>query len=455
MSTKVTLTREIAYDAFSKIVEKGKNPEQVLEEYFRNHKGDLKRLDRAFVKELLYGSLRWFSKIYWIVQNTAKKNLSDSSAEIRAALVLGTYQIFYMDGVPDRAAVNESVEYIRKKGQAKAVTFVNGILRAIARRAEYFPKPDKDTQPAQYLSLQYAHPLWIVQRWLPRFGFEKTKELLASNNHPPPYAIRMNVRKITEDTVQEFRSQILRDEKNHSEKKALRSCLHLRAAPLLDEGSLFAQGFYTIQDEASQLIANLVVPNGGHIVDACAGKGGKTGHLFELSKGEAELTGIDLDPRQLAKAQETMKRLGHIGIEWVNKDFLEFQPDKPVDKILLDAPCSGLGVLRRHPEGKWQKHLDLVPKMSELQRRLLCHALNIVKPGGELIYSVCSFELEETFDHLKWLEQNASVKFDLISPVSRVPDYYKRFVTRENVLMIYSGNKDAMDGFSAFILRKI
>ncbi len=454
--TKVTLAREFAYDTFISVVEEGRSPELLLEEGYRNYGANLSRLDKAFIKEMLYGALRWYSKIYWIVQNTSKRDLKKSSPEIRSALVLGAYQIFYMDRVPDRAAVNESVEYVRKKGQASGSGFVNGILRSIARRAEYFPKPDKDKNPSEYLSLQYAHPQWIVQRWSKYFNFEKMKDILSSNNQIPPCTVRINSMKVTAEGLPEFRSLLLKEEKNHSERKALRSCLQLREFPSFEEKSLFQRGYYTIQDESSQLISHLVDPQKSQcIIDACAGKGGKTGHIYELAQGDLKLIALDKSPAQLILAQESMKRLGHEGIEWVESDFLDYKPSQMPDKILLDAPCSGLGVLRRHPEGKWQKTLSIIPTLSRLQRSLITHALEILKPGGELIYSVCSFEREEMMEHLEWLLKTYGKKVELISPVSRLPDYYKRFVTRDNVLLVYSGNADSMDGFAAFIVRKL
>lgn len=456
MTGKVTLAREFAYDAFTRVVEQGECPEIIVEEGYHQLGSRLSRLDRAFIKELLYGTLRWYSKIYWIVQNTSKRDLKKSSPEIRTSLVLGAYQIFYMDRVPDRAAVNESVEYIRKKGQAAGSGFVNGILRSIARRAEYFPKPDKDKKPSEYLSLQYAHPQWIVERWYQHFNFEKMREILSSNNQVPPYTIRVNALKVSAETLPEFRTLLLKEEKNHSERRALRSCLHLRETPNFQEGSLFQRGYYTVQDESSQLIAHLVAPSAGQrVLDACAGKGGKTGHLYELGEGNIELIALDKNADQLALARESMKRMGHEKISFLQSDFLEYKPEDKFDKILIDAPCSGLGVLRRHPEGKWQKTLAIIPTLSRQQRALIEHGLELLKPGGELVYSVCSFEREEVIDHVEWIKKKFESKVELVSPVFRLPDYYKRFVTRENVLLVYPGNKDAMDGFGAFILKKV
>lgn len=461
--TALTPAREVAYDAFVQVMDHGRLPDEVTEELYAALPSPLKRVDRNLVKEILYGSLRWYAKIFWILQNTSTRDLKETTPEIRAALVLGTYQIFYMDKVPDRAAVNESVEYVRKKGQANAVSFINGILRQIARRAQYFAKPDKIAKPVEYLALQFSHPAWIVERWFDHFKFDRMETLLASNNQPPPWAVRVNQMKTPFTQIHELQQQLLKTERTHSERRPLRSSLHLRQSPDLEAKSLFGQGYFTIQDEASQLIGLIVDPQPGEaVLDAACGPGGKLGHLYELCGGKARLTACERNPAQVAKAKKTMARLGH-GVEgadgekvtWIESDLMAMNAPAAFDRILLDAPCSGLGVLRRHPEGKWLKRSSLIRQMAETQRQLLEHVLTMLKPGGQLIYSVCSFEPEESLDHVPWLKDKLGDSIELLSPVSRLPDYYKRYVTRQNLLMVYAGNQDDMDGFAAFILRKV
>lgn len=460
MTHSMSPAREIAYDAFIQVMEHGRTPDDVTEDLYAKATKPLRRLDRNFVKEILYGSLRWYSKIFWILQKTSNRDLNQTSPEIRAALVLGTYQIFYMDKVPDRAAVNESVEYVRKKGQANAVSFINGILRQIARRAEYFAKPDKKTQPVEYLSLQFAHPPWIVQRWHEHFKFDRMEKMLAANNQPPPWTVRVNQMRMQLTEIHELQQKLLKEERTHSDRRPLRSALQLKQAPEMEGESLFRQGLYTIQDEASQLIGMLVAPQPGQtILDGAAGPGGKLAHIYELAGGQARITAVEKHPVQMRKAQETMTRLGHDTdgepVTWIESDLLDHKPGPIYDKILLDAPCSGLGVLRRHPEGKWLKQPALVHTMADLQRKLLDHAVQLLRPGGELIYSVCSFEPEETAAHVAWIKANHGDRLELLSPVSRLPDYYKKYVTRQNLLLVYAGNQDDMDGFGAFILKKV
>jgi 16S rRNA (cytosine967-C5)-methyltransferase len=451
LTAKVTISRLIAFDAYVAVLEKNRKPDEILDELYTKNAKDLKRIDRNLTKEILYGGLRWHKKIYWILQHTCKKrDLKKVSPEVRAALVLGTYQIYYMDRIPDRAAVNESVEYIRSKGEASAVPFINGVLRQIARRGEYFPKPDKVAKPVDYLALQFSHPDWLVKRWFDRFKFDRVKEMLTGNNLPPPIFVRANTMK---STVHELQENLLRDEQIHSEKGSLKGCLILKKHPDLSPESLFGRGFYTFQDQASQVIPHLLkLEKGLTIIDAAAGPGGKLTHMCEL--GAEKIIALEKSESQLERARQTATRLGHDStIQWVHMDFMDFKPDVLADRVLLDAPCTGLGVLRRHPEGKWQKIEAGIKELAERQRKMIEHALTMLKPGGELVYSVCSFEPEETEAHVKWIKATYGSKVELVSPVSRLPDYFKRYVTRDNLLMIYAGNQDDMDGFGAFIIQ--
>ena len=453
MSGKVTISRQIAFDAFVEVMEKNRKPDDVLEELYSLNSKDLKRIDRNLTKEILFGGLRWYKKIYWILQHTSKKrDLKKVSPQVRTALILGTYQIFYMDRIPDRAAVNESVEYVRAKGEASAVPFVNGILRQIARRAEYFAKPDKKTKPTDYLALQFSHPDWLVKRWFERFNFERMEGMLTANNQPPPIFIRINS---TKTLPQDLQASLLRDEQIQSEKTSLKGCLILKKHPDIGPESLFGRGYYTIQGLASQLIPYLCkLESGLTIIDAAAGPGGKLTHMCEMTTGNAKIFAVEKSDSQLERARQTAKRLGQDeNVEWIHKDFMDYSPISPVDRVLLDAPCTGLGVLRRHPEGKWQKSESGIKELAVQQRKMIEHSLKMLKKNGELIYSVCSFEPEETELQAKWILETYGSKVELISPVSRLPDYFKRYVTRDNVLMIFAGNPDEMDGFGAFIIK--
>lgn len=452
---RLSIAREISYDTLVGVISERKDPDELLEQYYEKAGSKLKRIDKNLAKEIVYGTLRWWSKMYWILQHTSSRDLNKSSPEVQVALCAGTYQIYYLDRIPDRAAVNESAEYMRKRKQTSAVSFVNGILRQIAKKANYFPKPDKVEKPVEYLSLQFAHPHWMVERWYERFKFDRLSEMLKNSNEAPPITIRMNSLKTSFEDQADFMSKLLKEESIHSVKRPLRGAIRLKQSPDLSKGSLFDQGYYTIQDESSQLIAHLVSPSEGDIiVDTCSGPGGKLTHMYELAGGKAEIYSIEKDQSQYEKAVSNGQRLGYDNIHFVHEDFLNYKPEKTPNKILIDAPCTGMGVLRRHPDGKMHKTPDIVEIMAKKQKDILAHAFSILSPGGEIVFSVCSFETEETTDQLKWLESQFGDKIEVIPPGERIQDFYIKYVTKENVLLVYAGNTDLMDGFGAFVIRK-
>lgn len=456
----VGLPRQIAYDCFAEVMYHQRKADSSLEQAFRKYQNELSRLDKNFIKEILYGSLRWYYKIYWILNQTCKRDLGSCDEYVRSSLICGTYQIYYMDRVPDRASVNESVEYVKEKGISKASSFVNGILRQIARKSQYFPKPDKDNKFIEYLSVQYSHPAWMIDRWLNVDELKKgvVEKILAANNKQPSVFVRVSP--INSPNVTEFQNLLLKTEKTFSSRENLSNCLRLKNSPRLDEGSLFSKGYYTIQNLSSQLVGSIASFRGASlIVDACSGPGGKLSYLYE-SLPESKIIAVERSDSQYERMISTMQRLGYDTgrVSFIKSDFLDYKPENQCDlpdKILLDAPCSGLGVLASHPEGKWQKSENIVETMSLIQQKLLSHALSILKVGGELIFSVCSFEKEESLDHLSYLKEKFGTKISFLSIEDRVSDYFKKFITDKILLRIFPNEQDEMDGFCCFVVKKL
>ena len=527
---RLSPSRILSYDVLVDILVHQKDPATSFEWHLANM-GEVKRIDRNLAFEIIYGSLRWWGKLYWILQQYSKRNLDNSHEVVKVALVAGTFQIYYLSRVPNRAIVNESAEYARIKKQEAAVPYINGILRQISTKARYFPKPNQQTHPVQYLSCQFACPEWIVSRWLERFNFDKLEKLLKASCGKPPVTVRMNL--LTGTKNPKLHRLIVKHEKSQPYKRPLTGCYQLHRLPDFDSGTLFHEGLITIQDESSQIVGYLVSPQPeDFIVDACAGPGGKITHIYEIAaynhlfghdqdrdenaEEEAEnlemedpldedsdadeprnnkrsaddpntvieefrqnqqtiasdyeasqskadhtkpclprMVAIEKSPASYQKMMENMTRLRVQGVSCFLEDFLHFQPKTPPNKILLDAPCSGLGVLRRHPEGKLFKKEPLIGRMVNKQRELLTHAVDILAEGGELIYSVCSFELEETREQKDWLLQTYPDQLSVVPLAPRLQGYYKRFITKDQLLMIYSGLSDGMDGFSAFIVKKL
>lgn len=455
MSSHLSMAREIAYDAYVMVMTEKVHTREALERVYEAKGPKAKSADREFIKDVVFGSLRWHAKLYWILQNTSKRNLSETSPEVRAALICGTFQIYYMERVPDRVAVNESVEYVRNKGQASACSFINGILRQIARRAEYFAKPDKETKAVEYLALQFAHPEWMVRRWIKYFKFEKLEAMLAFHNQRPPTTARLNTLKTDVADVRLLQQQLLKNERVHSEKRPLRSALILKNAPQLGPESLYRQGLFSFQDEAAQLASLLVTPDAGEtIAHGYTAAGKRLAHLWERSKGGAKLVAIAATEDDRQRSEEEIKRIDpEAKVEWHVGAFESWKPASRVNKVYLWAPSSEMGRLRRIPEQKYHFTESSLRAVVAEQAKLLDHALRQVRLGGELVYTVDSFEKEELENQLERLLKEHEGKIEVISPVSRLPDYYKRYVTRHNVFIVYTGNQDEMDGIGAFILR--
>ncbi len=327
-------------------------------------------------------------------------------------MLIGAYQIIFLDKIPTYAAINETIngfkEVLRyekagyKKISQSAVTFtrlLNAVLRNIHRsQMEGF-------QPKPPLHIKYSHPKWIIRRLKKRLNDKNALiDTLIANNEFPCLCIRVN-------TIRTTRDGLLRLFKEHGI-KAVKGNFSLSA--LMINGSYgniqsmpgFSDGLFSVQDEASQLVGALVAPDKGErILDACAGVGGKTGHLIELSQGKAKIFAYDKAKGRYKTLRENLMRLGHDNMVKVIEDDWLIDPDNKnaliFDKVLIDAPCSGLGVIRRHPDIKWNRKEADIMSLKDIQKRLIKRFSRLVAPNGRLIYSTCTHEPEETTEIIK------------------------------------------------------
>lgn len=454
MSTRIgTLSRAISIDALNNIITRRQHADAVLERLFKHHAQELRPLDRAFIFEIVYGSLRWLSKMDWIMSHMVDRPFTSLDPRVACALRVGAYQIFYMDRIPDRAAVSETVEATKKVGAGNASSFVNAILRRVARKAEYYPKPDKESQTAEYLSIQFSHPQWMVERWLKHVAVERLEHFLSGNNKAPPIVLRrLTSKPLSSD--EDLATYLLRTQGIGSEWLPLKTALRVDRLPDFANCEAFAAGHYIVQDTAAQLAVQLVqAKDAGQVLDACAAPGGKSIALWDQGVKGENLTIADSNQKRLGLLQQNLDRVGLKPAEIVVGDIAESIKGKSFDTILLDAPCSALGVIRRHPEIKWHRSPADIEYCASEQRRLLDGLAPAVRPGGELIYIVCSAEQEETTLQVRaFLERHPG--FEAVPLEQRVHDYYRRYITRENELLILPGNSDDMDGFFAVVLRQ-
>lgn len=453
MSTRQgSLTRAIAIDALTHILTRNLHADVALDKLFSHHK-DLRPLDRAFIFEIVYGSLRWLSKMDWIMTHMMDRPFNSLDPRVQNALRVGTYQIYYMDKVPDRAAVSETVEAVKMVGIPQATSFVNAILRRVSRKAEYFPKPEKDTHPADYLAMHYAHPKWMVERWLEHIPIERLEHVLAANNTAPHYTLRIVTRNPV-PTGEDLATFLLREHGIQSDWRPLKNTLRLASLPPLDRCEAFKAGCYYIQDEAAQLAASLVKAGPDDtVLDACAAPGGKAIFLWDEGADARKLTLCDFSQKRIATLKQNLERVKITESEIVHGDAVEYSTGKNFTRIVLDAPCSALGVIRKHPESKWLRNLGDIATCAKEQERLLKGLAKAVAPGGELIYIVCSFEIEETSAQIEKFLEN-SRDFSVVPLNGRIHDYYRKYVTRNDEFLVLPGNHDELDGFYAIVLRK-
>jgi 16S rRNA (cytosine967-C5)-methyltransferase len=356
---------------------------------------DLTPLDRAFITELVYGVLRRRGYLDWAIGRFAARARQRQSVKLKNLLRLGSYQLLFLDRVPASAAVDESVRLAKTFGGKAVAGFVNAVLRALTR-AEAIPLPDRSDDPALHISVKYSHPEWLVKRWLRRLGPERTVALCVANNEIPPVTVRVNSLRTTREALA---AELKGAGIEVTSCRVSSAGLMLRGVADLRQLPAYQRGEFYIQDEAAQLVGFTVAPKPGeHLLDACAAPGGKSTHLAELMGDRGEITAADADPKRLERIAQNASRLGLRSVRPIAVDATR-SPEGfgkvLYDRILVDAPCSGLGILRRNPEAKWFKTETSIGKMAALQMSILSRVEPRLKPGGVLVYSTCTTEPEE------------------------------------------------------------
>lgn len=353
----------------------------------------LGRLDRALVTELVSGSVKRRYTLDWVLSRYLAQGLAQTPPWTRNILRLAAYQLLFLDRIPAAAACDTAVE-LAKKYAPRTAGLVNAVLRRLAR--EGWPAlPRYEDDPVAHLAVKHAHPPWLVARWLARWGREWTEALCRADNERPPLALRVNTLKQDAVRVQDA----LR-----AAGAAVRPSAYVPEG-LIGEGLSFLEeleglreGWFLFQDEGSMLVSHAVAPAAESlIVDACAGVGTKTTHLAQLTGDRGEVLAVDLRPAKLKLLEENCRRLGIGSVRPLAADARELPGllPRPANYLLVDAPCSGFGVLRRRADARWRKSPEQLRSLPRLQLELLEAAYAALKPGGVLVYSTCTTEPEE------------------------------------------------------------
>lgn len=356
--------------------------------------------DRNFTYAIVYGVLRTRGKLDWVIGQSSKGGLKKIDPYVLNILRMALFQVMNMSRVPASAAVNTAVSLAKTSSPPWVVGFVNGLLRGAVRNLDTIKWPQKDPDPLVWLSVEASFPRWIIQRWANRFGFEQTGRLCRFFNEIPPLCLRTNTLKASRDQL----IDALRDVSAHVAPSALtpEGVVVSGLEESLQEMAVFQDGWFQVQDEAAQLVARAVAPRPGEtVLDACAGLGGKTGHLAQLMANRGVINVMDNHPGRLEKLVQQMTRLGIAIVNVFNHDLNQSLDQKHralYDRVLIDAPCSGMGVIRRNPDTRWLLAPGDLDRFREKQLKYLENVSAAVRPGGTLVYSVCSIEPEETDD---------------------------------------------------------
>ncbi len=416
--------------------------------------------DRALAMELTYGVLRRQGTIDWRLSLVLDKPLGRLPVLVQALLRLGAYQLLYLDRIPQSAAVNESVR-TAKSHAAKLGRDWSGLVNAVLRsmsRTSAPPWPDPRTDPVRFLSIRYSMPEWLSRRWHERLGFARAEELCRTASETPPVTLRVNRLKTSRE---DLLARLQRHGINAVPTMVSSVGIRIQQGGPVRELPGYAEGWLYVEDEAAQLVPLTLDPHPGEsVLDACAAPGGKTTHLAELMHNEGRIWAMDRKPARLAVLEDNCRRLGATIVAPVVGDARRVAETlgttgagELFDRILVDAPCSGLGVLRRHPEAKWKKDAASLARHHEHQSEILASAAPCLRPGGVLVYSTCSTEPEENEEVVdRFCRAHAEFRRESLAPW--LPPAALPLLTARGDLSTM-GNAVSMDAFYAARLRRL
>lgn len=398
------VVREIALKTLYKIDKDEAYSNIALDENIKKNRNKLDDRDIAFISEIVYGVTSWKLTIDEIIKKHSKIRLKKISLWILNILRMGIYQIVFLDKVPKSAGVNESVNLAKRYGHKGSSNFVNAILRKV-EKSDY-EELFEIKNPIERISKTTSMPVWIIEELLKDVDIAKVEKICKASNIKPKVEIRVNKLKITKQEMK----KILEERKIIYKEGKFEDFLVLEKVKNIEQLDLFKQGYFTIQDEGAGLIAKIVNPKPNEVIlDACSSPGGKTTYIAELMENKGEIIAWDLHPHRVKLVEETAKRLGINIIRAKCQDATIYKEEykEKFDKILLDVPCLGIGVLKRKPDIKWKRKPEDIKEIIQIQKNILEICSKYLKPKGKLIYSTCSIFSEENDKIIdKFLEQN-------------------------------------------------
>ena len=442
----VSPARRAAFDILRRVEAEGAYSSPLVASLSESN---LSREDRALAQEITLGVLRWQKSLDYFIERYSRRKTASLDLPVLISLRVGLYQLRHLTRVPASAAVNESVNLVKASRARSAHGFVNAVLRNAARHADD-RAGDGIADEIERVAVELSHPRWLITRWAARLGEAEARELAAANNRHPRTAFRVNTLRATEaDTLSLLESRGVTFAKS----------AHVPGAFVAESGSASevqqaaARGLIYLQDEASQLVSELLGAKGGErILDLCAAPGSKSSHLAALTENRALIVACDIHPHRLAQMAVTCHRLGAHSVSPVVLDATGelpfFAGAQKFDRVLIDAPCSGTGTLSRNPEIKWRLAPDDPSRLAEVQLDLLNRATDVINNAGRLVYSTCSIEVEENEGVIaRFIDGGAP--FRILKP-----EAHASLITPDGFVRTFP-HRHGTDGFFAAVLERL
>jgi len=448
---KYDIARETALKILYEINEKGAYSNIALNKYLSSH--ELSERDRAFITELVYGVVKWKLTLDRTVAACSDIKMERLSPWIKNILRIGTYQLLFLTKVPPSAAVNESVKLARRYGHNASAGYVNAVLRNIAGGGGKDIVPDRAVDPVGYLSVRYSYPKWIADKFMELFGEEFAESLLEAGNRVPDLTVRANTLKTSaEGLVNALKNEGV----EASPGRYVSDAVIIKSQVSVTRLKAFRNGLFQVQDESSMLPAAVLAPQPGEkVLDACSAPGGKATHMAQMMQNKGLITAMDIHEHKLKLIEDAAGRLGTdiIRTELHDAAIPVPQHEGAYDRVLLDAPCSGLGIIRRKPDIKWARENRDIGSITGLQRRLIDSVSKAVKPGGVMVYSTCTLLPEENECIVRDFLNNNDEFYEDDITAYLPPGLAKH--ARGGMIQAYP-NRDGIDGFFvARLARKV
>ena len=417
--------REIAVYALIDILEQQLYNNLTLKKIFNENK-NITVEDRAFITELVNGTLRNIIYIDYIINSFSKTKTNKMKPLILNIIRISVYQIMFMEKVPVSAVCNEAVNFAKKKKFNGLSGFVNGVLRNIARNKDNIKLPE---DKIDFLATKYSYNKWVIEKWISQFGYEKTEEICKANILAPKVCICVNTNKIDKNTLKDM---LTKEGMLVEDGLISKNSLYLTKTKNIADSNAFKKGYFHIMDESSMFLVETLAPcENETIIDICSAPGGKSFYCSYLMKNKGQIISRDIHSHKIELMQDTIKRLGIENIKLELKDGAMFykEDEEIADRLIIDAPCSGFGIVKKKPDIKYTKTKEDIKELSNIQKEILKASYKYVKKGGTLVYSTCTLFDEENIENINWFCKNYGFKLVSINTGFNIENEEKGYIT--------------------------